>query len=139
MGNTEKEVRTSIPHKTLSHKRCSKCPPSALIDASTRCRVVNPFLDPCSYNIISSSKCEECVLKFVTFLFVTTCIYSPLLAFPTKKWNYHHIFHYFIGGISGLWYSPTFAKHLSPPRWIISCIIFIHLSGFENLPVDCYY
>jgi hypothetical protein len=29
MGNTEKEVRTSISHKTLSHKRCSKCPPSA--------------------------------------------------------------------------------------------------------------
>ena len=24
MENTEKEVRTSIPHKTLSHKRCSK-------------------------------------------------------------------------------------------------------------------
>ena len=28
MGNTEKEVRTSIPHKTLT-----KCPPSALIHA----------------------------------------------------------------------------------------------------------
>ena len=29
------------------------------------------FPDPCSYNIISSSKCEECVLKFVSYLFVT--------------------------------------------------------------------
>ena len=26
------------------------------------------------HNIISSSKCEECVLKFVSYLFVTPCI-----------------------------------------------------------------
>ena len=32
------------------------------------------FPDPCSYNIISSSKCEECVLEFVSYLFVTLCI-----------------------------------------------------------------
>ena len=32
------------------------------------------FPDPCSYNIISSSKCEEYVLKFVPYLFVTLCI-----------------------------------------------------------------
>ena len=37
------------------------------------------FPDPCSYNIISSSKCEECVLKFVPHLFVTPCILC--------KWN----------------------------------------------------
>ena len=33
------------------------------------------FPDPCSYNIISSSKCEECVLKFVPYLFVTPGIW----------------------------------------------------------------
>ena len=27
------------------------------------------FPDPCSYNIISSSKCEECVQKFVSFCY----------------------------------------------------------------------
>ena len=33
------------------------------------------FPDPCSYNIISSSKCEGCALKFVPYLFVTPGIY----------------------------------------------------------------
>ena len=44
MGNTEKEVRTSIPHKTLSHNRCSKCPPSALIHAFSTSLVRNSFM-----------------------------------------------------------------------------------------------
>ena len=35
---------------------------------------IKRFADPCSYNTISSSKCEKCVLKFVPYLFVTSYI-----------------------------------------------------------------